>query len=318
MNVEVDRPEKIDLHRHLEGSIRPQTVLHLSPPNSSLPQTLKELLPYLRVTEPTPGIMEFITRLDNAIGALTDLESCRRIARESVEDAALDNIKYLELRFSPLYMARPHKLSPEGVVEAVIAGVREGQQLFGVRTNLIGILSRTYGVDACTRELESLLARKNDIVGLDLAGDEIHFPPELFRSHFSRARDAGWGITVHAGEVDGPKSVWMAIKELGATRIGHALHATEDPNLLDYLADHAIGVESSLTSNVQTACVPDYINHPLKQFLKHGILATINTDDPSVSGITLTHELEIAAPAAGLDQDMIDTAQTNAWKIAFL
>ena len=132
------------------------------------------------------------------------------------------------------------------------------------------------------------------------------------------ARDAGLRVTVHAGEAAGPESVWSAIRDLGAVRIGHAVRAVEDPALLDFMAERRIGVESSLTSNLQTSTVPSYEVHPLKTLLAHGILATLNTDDPTISGIDLRHEYEVAAPRAGLTREEIRSAQANAVEIAFL
>jgi adenosine deaminase len=155
-------------------------------------------------------------------------------------------------------------------------------------------------------------------VALDLAGDEANWPGTLFVEHFQRARDAGWQITVHAGESAGPDSVWQAVRELGATRIGHAVAAIEDPALLDHMAEYQIGIESSLTSNVQTSVVPDYASHPILRFMDRGLLVTLNTDDPGISAIDLRHEYEIAAPAAGLLLEQIHQAQSNAVTAAFL
>jgi adenosine deaminase len=166
--------------------------------------------------------------------------------------------------------------------------------------------------------LEALLRHADYFVALDLAGDEINYPPDLFIEHFKRGREAGWEITVHAGEAAGPESVWGAINILGATRIGHATRAMEDQALLDYMGEHAIGIEANITSNVQTSGVPDYANHPLRNFLEQNLLATINTDDPSISAIDLHHEYEIAAPAAGLSLEQIRQAQRNSLVIAFL
>jgi adenosine deaminase len=187
-----------------------------------------------------------------------------------------------------------------------------------VKVNLIGILSRTYGPDMAKKELEALLSQSGHITALDIAGDEAHFPVELFQEHFHRARSIGWHITAHAGETAGPESIWSAIHCLGAERIGHAIHAVEDPALMDFLAGHHIGIESCLTSNVQTSCVPDYASHPLKTFLKHGLLASINSDDPGISGIDLPYEYNVAAPKAGLTGAETRQAQENALETAFL
>jgi adenosine deaminase len=187
-----------------------------------------------------------------------------------------------------------------------------------VGAKLIGILSRTYGPEIARRELDALLRHRDRLVALDLAGDERAQPCARFVEHFRRARDTGLAITCHAGEADGPASVWSAIRDLGATRIGHGVRAAEDPALLDHLAERRIGVEANLTSNVQTSTVPDYASHPLARFLERGILATINTDDPGISGIDLDFEYRVAAPAAGLTPERLRQAQENALAIAFL
>ncbi len=314
------RPPLIDLHRHLDGSVRLQTILdlgrqhHIPLPGS----TLDELRPYVVITTPQPGLVKFLEKFRWMTGVLADYEACRRVARESVEDAGDEGIRYIELRFSPAFMADAHGLDPAKVTAAVIEGVREGEARTGVRANLIGILTRTYGPVRARRELRALLEHRAEIVALDLAGDEGNWPAELFIEHFREGRDAGWQVTVHAGEAAGPSSIVTAIEQLGAVRIGHAVRAVEDSVVIDLLREQRIGIEANLTSNVQTSTVPDYASHPLKLFLECGLLATINTDDPGISGIDLTHELDVAAPAAGLGAAQIVQALENAWEIAFL
>jgi adenosine deaminase len=310
----------IELHRHLDGNVRLETILDLGRKhNLPLPAwDLQGLRPHVQVTGPQPGVMAFIDKFQWQVGVMVDYDAIRRIAYENLADAHNDGIDYIELRFSPWFMAEPHELDPVGVVESVVDGVARGRQDFGIKAGLIGILSRTYGPGIAAKELQALLSQRQHITALDLAGDEAHFPAELFLEHFRRARQAGWHITVHAGEIAGPESVWQALQSLGAERIGHALRAIEDASLMEYLAEHKIGVESCLTSNVQTSCVSDYTGHPLRTFLEAGILATINTDDPGISGIDLPHEYNFAAPKAGLTQAQIHQAQANALAVAFL
>ena len=314
------RPPLIDLHRHLDGSVRLQTILDLGrlhriplPGNS-----LDELRPHVIVSTPQPGLIEFLAKFKWMTAVLADYDACRRVARENVEDAQREGIRYIELRFSPAFMADAHNLDPSRVTAAVIEGVREGEAATGVRANLIGILTRTYGPVRARRELRALLDHKNEITALDLAGDEGNWPAELFIEHFKEGREAGWQVTVHAGEAAGAQSIVTAIDQLGATRIGHAVRAVEDVAVMDLLRERHIGIEANLTSNVQTSTVPDYPSHPLKKFLESGLLATINTDDPGISGIDLAYELDVAAPAAGLDESQIVRALENAWEIAFL
>ncbi|HTJ27625.1 MAG TPA: adenosine deaminase [Candidatus Limnocylindria bacterium] len=314
------RLPNIDLHRHLDGNVRLQTILDLAREHGvALPgTTLETLRPHVQVDGVMPDLVSWLDKLRWMTAVLADVDACRRIARENVEDAQRDGLDYVELRFSPYFMAQPHGLDPAAVVEAVVAGIEEGRTRTGIGVNLIGILSRTYGPEACAIELDALLTQQDRIVALDLAGDELGWPAELFATHFRRARDAGWSITVHAGEAGDAQSIWSAIRALGATRIGHGTHAIDDPALMDYLAEHRIGLEVNLTSNVQTNTVASYREHPMKRFLAHGIPATLNTDDPVVSGIDWPHEIRVAAPAAGLTEDEIRQAQRNAVDVAFL
>lgn len=310
----------IDLHRHLDGSVRLETILDLGIKHSlPLPSfDLEGLRPHVQVSEPQPGLLAFFKKFEWLTAILVDYDACRRVAYENVEDAHREGLDYIELRFSPWFMAETHRLDPAGVVEAVVDGVQVGSRQLGVPVNLIGIISRTYGAETGLRELDAILTRRDQIAALDLAGDEGNFPGTMFVEHFSRARDAGLQITVHAGEATGPESIWQAIRELGAVRIGHAVRAVEDPVLMDFMAEHRIGVETNLTSNVQTSTVASYAAHPLKKMMDHGLLATINTDDPGISAIDLRHEMEVAAPQAGLTEAQIHQAQRNAVEIAFL
>lgn len=309
-----------DLHRHLDGNVRISTILELGQQfGIKLPaDNIEQLRPYVQVLTNQPDLLGFLAKLDWGVTVMADLDAVRRIAYENVEDALRANIDYTELRFSPYYMAMNNKLPLQGVVEAVIDGVAAGSRDFGLKTNLIGIMSRTFGADACMQELDALLACKNKLVAIDLAGDEFNQPGELFAEHFAKVRKTDLNITVHAGEAAGAASIWQAIDELGATRIGHGVNAVQDPALLEYLAKHRIGIESCITSNVQTNTVASFAAHPIKRFLQHGILVSLNSDDPAVSGIELPHEYQVAAPAAGLTQDEITQLQKNGLEMAFL
>jgi adenosine deaminase len=310
----------IDLHRHLDGSVRLDTILDLGREhNLPLPAwEIESLRPYVQVTEPQPGVMAFLEKFEWMVGILVDYDACRRIAYENVADAVQEGIDYIELRFSPWFMSQPHQLEPAGVVSAIVEGVQQGRSEFDIKVNLIGIISRTYGVELGWKELDALLSNKDDLVALDLAGDEANFPGDLFVEHIAKARDAGWKITIHAGESSGPESIWQALDGLGADRIGHGVSAVKDPRLMDYLAEKRTGIEANLTSNLQTMTVPDLPSHPMKTFLEHGLLATLNTDDPGISAIDLHYEYEVAAPAAGLSNEQIHQAQRNALDVAFL
>lgn len=309
----------VDLHRHLDGNVRPSTILSLSR-QYNLPlisEDLETLSRHVQIQDRTSDLVAFISKLEHGTSVMVTLDACRRIAYENVEDAFREGLAYAELRFSPLFMAQQADLPIEGVIESVIDGVRAGVNDVDIQINLIGILSRTYGVSACFRELRALLAYRDALVAVDLAGDEAGFPGSLFTEHFKRVRDAGLNVTIHAGEAAGPQSVWQAVNDLGASRIGHGVAAVSDRALMDVLASRKIGIESCLTSNYQTGAFTDTRHHPIHQFLAANIPVTLNTDDPGVSAITIETEYALAS-SIGIDSDALEIIRRNGIEQAFL
>lgn len=310
----------VDLHRHLDGNIKPEIIWQLAQKHHIVLDA-KDILDVQRISQvqdKTSDLLAFLSKLDVGVSVLADLDACYMVAFENMRDAKQQGLDYVELRFSPYYMAKSHQLNQADLVAAVIDGVAAGEKEFAVKANLIGILSRTFGVDICQSELDALLTYKDHIAALDLAGDELGYPAELFVDHFAKARDAGWQVTVHAGEADGPQSVWNAIFKLGATRIGHGVTAVKDEKLLAYMVENDIAIESCPTSNYQTATINDLKKHPLPLFLRKGVLATLNTDDPAVSGIDIENEYRVAKDVLGLTQDQLNQLQLNGVKAAFL
>jgi len=310
----------VDLHRHLDGNIRPKTIWQLAQKNNiKLPaDNFESFLPHVQITDSEADLIAFLKKLDWGVGVLKSLDDVVRIGYENVEDAFNANIDYAELRFSPYYIAMTHNLPIEGVVEAIIEGVNKGKEKFSTKTNLIGILSRTFGVEHCQSELNALLAYKDNLVAVDLAGDEYNFPGSLFDNHFKQVKDAGLNVSVHAGEAAGPESVWHAIKTLGATRIGHGVACANDQQLMDYMRDHQISIESCLTSNYQTGTIQNLAIHPVKTFLANDLLVCLNTDDPAVENIELAGEYQLAREVLQLSDAQITQLQRNAIQMSFL
>jgi len=310
----------IDLHRHLDGNIRPNTIWELAQHNNiKLPvTTFEQFVPYVQIQHSEADLLAFLKKLDWGVAVLTSLDDCKRVAFENVEDAFNAGLHYAELRFSPYYMAMAHNLSTQDVVAAVIDGVKSGMQSFNIKINLIGILSRTFGVDRCQNELNALLTHKHDLIAIDLAGDEYNYPGELFVEHFKQVQRANLQVTIHAGEAAGPSSIWQAINQLKATRIGHGVKAIEDEKLLEYMIKHNIAIESCLTSNFQTGTVNDLSKHPIKQYLDKGLRVCLNTDDPAVQGIEIKHEFLLARNTLGLTDKEITQLQKNALAASFL
>jgi adenosine deaminase len=310
----------VELHRHLDGSIRLETILELADQHGiALPaKTVAGLAPFVHIDKSAPGLMAFLERFEHMTAVLVNADACRRVAYENVEDAWSEGIDYIELRYSPWFMAESHGMDPREVMEACADGVRAAERDTGIRANIIGILSRTYGADTCMKELDAILAHRDHIVAVDLAGDEHRYPAHLFKAHFKRVRDAGLHVTIHAGEADGPQSVWSAIRDLGAERIGHGFRAIEDPALVDYLADQGIGLEACPTSNLHTSTVENYAAHPIRRLAERGVRFCLNTDDPGISAIDISHEYFIAAPAVGLTREQIHQSQRDGLDMAFL
>jgi adenosine deaminase len=313
----------VELHRHLDGNVRLETVIDLARQHEvNLPaDTVEGIRPYVQIVGREPSLMDFIAKFEMLRRVMVDYDAVRRIVRENLEDAVREGIDYVELRFSPAFMAEYHGLDTLGVAEAACDALEEARGLSSlpIRAKLIGIISRHYGAERGWTELEAAVrGRERGIVALDLAGDEAGFPGELFVDHFRKAREAGLRVIAHAGEAAGAESVRQAVLGLGAERIGHGIRSIEDPEVLDLLAERGIPLEICPTSNVQTSTVPDYRSHPLPALLARGLAVTLNTDDPSISGIDLAHEYRIALEELGLGEDDLRQMQENAVAAAFL
>ena len=311
----------VELHRHLDGNVRIETVLDLCRRHGlELPAwTVEELRPHVQILEREPSLVHFIAKFELLRRAMVDYDAVRRIVRENLEDAAREGIDYIELRFSPWFMGETHGLDTFGVVDAACDALEEGQGTIPVKAKLIGIIARNYGPEIGRVELAAAIrGRERGVVALDLAGDEAGYPGELFVRHFQEAREAGLHTIAHAGEAAGAESVRQAVLGLRAERIGHGIRAIEDPAVLDLLAEREITLEVCPTSNLHTSTVRDYRSHPLPALLRRGIRCTLNTDDPSISGLDLAHEYRVASEELGLSEAEIRRMQETAVEAAFL
>jgi adenosine deaminase len=311
----------IDLHRHLEGCVRIETVLELGLEHGlALPAwSVEELRPHVQVDSPMAGLVAYFVKFELMQLCMVSYEAIRRITFECLDDACSEGLDYLELRFSPVFMAEKHGLDLDGVVEAVCDGLDEALQALPMRAKLIGIMSRTYGPEMCWQELEAAIrGRDRGVVAVDVAGDEITYPGELFVNHFQRAREAGMRVTVHAGESSSAAEVEQAILELRAERLGHAVRAIDDPAVMDLIHRESVGIESCLTSNLQTCVVEDIAQHPASVYLRRGLPVTLNTDNPVIAGVDLPGEYRLAERELGLSEVELDQLKQNALRVAFL
>lgn len=309
---------KVDLHCHLEGAIAPESMLpYITKHGIDLPTDLAELRSLTQITPETRSLVDFLTRFHH-IGKL--FQSCAIVTdltRQVVLDAAEKNVKHLELRFSPSYIALSAQLDQQAVVDAVAQGVKEAQQQTGISVSLIAIIERQMDLATAWEVARLAVANKKIITALDLANDEYNYPPEPFAEIFQYAKKAGLKITVHAGEAAGPENIRTAIEQLGADRIGHGVRLYQDPELEQELIKSHIPLELCFTSNLQTQAVSDSAPYPLRRYLDLGLNVTLNTDDPGISGIDLNHEFLLAIDRCNLTEGDLAQLSYNAIDAAF-
>lgn len=312
---------KIDLHRHLEGSLRLQTLAEIAVEHGIGLQTcrIEDLRRYVQARDDQPDYHRFLAKFRLLRRFYRDREALERIATEVVADAAADNIRYLELRFSPIALSRAQRFPLQDVVEWVTGAIAGAQQTYPITARLILQLGRDEIPSVAEEILELALAyRARGIVGLDLAGDEVNYPAYRLAPIFRRARQEGLGVTIHAGEAGGAANVQDAVLLFHAQRIGHGIHALENSEVVRLLLERNIAPEVCPTSNLQTGAVRSLSHHPLPDMLALGLRATLNTDDPSISDTTLTDEYLIALTAMGLELGQLRMMVFNAVDAAFL
>ena len=308
---------KIDLHRHMEGCLRLETLAEVAREHGvNLPSyDIEELRPYVQFTDDVPDFNNFMSKMELLRQFYSEREAVERIAFEAIADAAQDNIEYLELRISPAGKQMP----AEEVMDAVTAAVKRASQDYSIEARLLITIVREFGVRVSEQVLELAIAYQDrGVVGIDLAGHEESHSARPFADVCRRAQKAGLGVTIHAGEVGGAENVREAIEILGAKRIGHGVRSIEDHRVVRMLQEHNIALEVCPTSNLQTGVTHAFTQHPLRDLYHLAVPVTINTDDPSVSDTTLTDEYLVAVMVMGFSIRDIQQIILNAAKMAFL
>jgi adenosine deaminase len=293
---------KVELHRHLDGSVRFETLLELTVRHGLDfgTQTEEELWGRAKIPAPLESLDQVLRGFEVTQRVLCTCEAVRRVAFENVEDCWRDGVVLAELRFAPAFIAQGKGLSFDGIIEAVVDGVAEAVERYPVRVGLIGIIPRNLGVedgmdatDALIRARSSRRRGAERLCGFDLAAQEQGIEPEPFVPLVERAREAGFGITVHTGEDTSAAHVRRCLELYDPDRIGHGIRAWEDHELVVELADREIMLEVSPTSNWITRSVPSLEEHPLPHLYRAGVPVSINSDDPHLFDIDLVHEYEI-------------------------
>ncbi|HEX7393871.1 MAG TPA: adenosine deaminase [Anaerolineaceae bacterium] len=311
---------KVDLHRHLEGSLRLKTLLDVACQHGI---TLPVSPDLSNLVQMQPGdklnFSTFLSKFKYLHLFYRSEEVIRRVTREAVQDAAEDNVQYLELRFTPVVLTRAQDLSLAEVMDWVAGTARQAGQEFGVTVRLIASVNRHESVSLAEQVAGLAVERMaQGIVGLDLAGNEADFSAKPFASTFQQAKKCGLFLTVHAGEWGGADNVREALENLGADRIGHGVQVMQDPALVDLARERKVPFEVCLTSNSQTGAVSSLAEHPVRRMLQAGLNVTLNSDDPSISGITLGDDYRLAVEALGMAGSELAKCVLQAANAAFL
>ena len=313
------RLPKAELHCHLDGSVRPSTLLELGRDHHvPMPADDVDALREFMVVRDAQNLEDYLTRFDITLSVMQTAESLERIAYELAEDAAAEGVRYIEMRYSPVLNTR-HDLTLGDTVEAALRGVERAQRDHGIVSRLIICALRNLS-PGISMELARLAVdyRGRGVVGFDLAGGERGHPASEHARAFEHAREHGLACTCHAGEGAGAHSVREAVYACGAQRIGHATRLIEDAALTEDLNERHVALEICLTSNVQTHAAESYEAHPFRRYFDAGMNVVLNTDNRLMSGTTLTDEYIHAAERLDFSFDELCAVALNGFESAFL
>lgn len=323
---------KAELHLHLEGTVDPATLAELSR-RHPIPLTTENNR-YTNIADSGRVFTEeearelyqyqdftgFLLAFKAVTERLRTAEDYELVTYRMMQKLHGQNVRHAELYVSVgVIHWRGGEFAP--LFEGMERGRLRGERDFGISLYWICDAVRHFGVEAAERVLEETLAmrKKSDsVIGIGLGGDERRAPPAQFREVYARAAQNGLRLTVHAGETAGPESIWSALRDLHAGRIGHGLRAAEDPTLVAYLAEKQVPVEACLSSNVMTGCCPAIEQHSLRKLFDAGVLVTLNTDDPDMFRTTLSHEYQIAQDSLGFNDEELRQLALNSFQASFL
>ena len=311
---------KSDLHCHLDGSLRIDTILDLAKRDgvdlpAKDPESMAKAVQSGKLCE---DLVEYLKAFDITCKVLQTEYALERVAFEVAEDAAKENVRYLEVRYAPI-LHTMGRLRLDQVVQAVLDGLARAERTYDIRTGLIICGIRNMTPETSLRIAELAIAFKNrGVCGFDLAGTEYDHPARHHREAFQLIRNNNINVTIHAGEAYGPESIHQAIHECGAQRIGHGTRLRESGDLLNFVTDHRIPLEVCLKSNIQTRAVPSMGAHPFKFYLDLGLRVTLNTDNRLITDTTVTDEYMLAVKQWDLGIDELRWVMVNGFKSAFL
>ncbi len=318
--MDYNKMPKIDLHCHLDGSVRPETLLELGMKKGlhSGDTSLDVIKAAARVPENCTSLVDYLKRFELPLSVMQDRESLIRISREFMEDCQADGLDYVEVRFAPVLHTR-EELDFEAVMDAVLQGLTDGSATTALPFGLIVCCMRHLSPELSLEHVRrSLPYIGQGVVAADLAGDEANFPPALHQRAFDLARSHDMNITIHAGETGIAENIEKSISLLYAQRIGHGTASRKNPELMCLLKERQITLEMCPTSNLHTKSVPSLNLHPAKEYLDFGLAVTLNTDNRTVSDITSTEEFRRAASALCLTGSDLEKLFINGVQGAFV
>ena len=311
---------KTDLHCHLDGSLRLTTVLALAEEQGvRLPADTPEgLARAIHMGETCASLEDYLTAFDVTLAVLQTEEALYRAAHELALDCAAENVRYLEVRYSPVLHTQKG-LKPTTIVDAVLQGLRQAKRETGIKSNVIICGIRHMDPMTSVRLAELAVAYKGKgVVGFDLAGAEEGHPARHHRDAVQLILDNNVNVTIHAGEAFGPESIAQAVHWCGAHRIGHGVRLRENGDLLNYLNDHRVPLELCPSSNLQTRSVTSFASHPLKFYFDFGLRVTVNTDNRLITDTSVTKELLLAHREMGFTLEDLCTLLVQGFKSGFL
>jgi adenosine deaminase len=313
------RLPKAELHCHLDGSVRPQTLLDLAREYGvAMPRSdVRALRDFMRASD-VHSLEEYLERFGVTLSVLQTAEALERVAYELAEDAGVDGVRYIEVRYAPTLNVEGG-LSLTDVIDAPLRGLARAERDYGIIGRVIVCALRHLDPDVSLEVAELAVSyRLRGVVGFDLAGPEATHPAGHHARAFAYARDHGLPCTCHAGEGAGAESVRDALHVCHADRLGHAARLVEDASLIDYVGEHRVPLEICLTSNVQTGAAPSYERHPMRTYFDRGLNVVLNTDNRLMSDTTLSDEYAIAAERLRFTADELSTVALNGFESAFL
>jgi adenosine deaminase len=316
----IEKLPKTDLHVHLDGSLRVETILDLARRDGiELPADDADgLRRAMHLGENCGSLVEYLKAFDVTLRVMQTADSLTRIAYELAEDAAKENVRYMEVRYAPMLHTRKG-LKLTSVIEAVLEGLRAAQKDHGIEANIIVCGIRNISAESSLEMAELAVAYKNrGVVGYDLAGAEYDHPAKHHRAAFQLVRDNNINCTIHAGEAYGPESIAQALHVCGAHRIGHGCRLREDGDLLHYVNDHRITLECCPSSNVQTGAIKDLHSHPIRLYADLGLRVTVNTDNRLITDTTVSKELWLCHTEMGFSLKDIKQLIIAGFKSSFL